>query len=485
MSSPVTHSEKGLIRVLGTVDILFVGFGAMIGFGWIRLTSGWIQDAGTLGAMLAFAAGGLVMVFVGLVYSELVAAIPLAGGEHNYLLRGMGPRTAIFGSWAITGGYISVVMFESVVVPDSVEYLFPGVSQIPLWSLGGEPVYLTWALIGTVTAVIMCVINIRGIRMASLVQTFVVSFLLLVGVFLVLGMVVGGEPRYAQPLFTGGGSGVMAVLVAVPFLFVGFDVIPQSAEEVKVPPRRIGRLVVVSVAMAIIWYLLIILGSGLAMPASDLADHDLVTADALTIMLGHPFWGKVVIAGGLAGIITSWNAFLIGASRLLFSMSRARMIPAAFGKLHPRFRTPYVAIIFISVLAAFAPFLGSGMVGWIVDAGSPAIVIAYFLVSLVFLILRRKEPDMPRPMRVGGKGTTGGVVIGAIAVVLTFLLFLLYLPVTPWSTVPAWPSWVMFGAWMLLGVYYLIRLPRGIKAGEGAEDELIAAARAKDAQQRR
>ncbi|MCQ6380049.1 amino acid permease, partial [Bacillus cereus] len=79
------------------------------------------------------------------------------------------------------------------------------------------------------------------------VQTFIVCFLLLVGLLLILGVVVGSEPSNAQPLFTGGTPGIIAVMVAVPFLFVGFDVIPQSAEEVKIPPRKIGRLVVVSV----------------------------------------------------------------------------------------------------------------------------------------------------------------------------------------------------------------------------------------------
>ena len=484
-SSGAGHSSssdgQGLAKVLGNTDILFVGFGAMIGFGWIVLTSGWIQDAGTLGAMLAFIIGGVVMIFVGLVYSELVSAMPFAGGEHNYLLRAMGPRTALFGSWAITGGYISVVMFEAVVIPETLLYWFPGLETIHLWNFAGSDVYLSWALIGTVTAGIMCWINVRGIRTASFVQTFIVSFLLLVGLLLIVGVFVGSEPSNAQPLFTGGASGIVAVMVAVPFLFVGFDVIPQSAEEAKVPPRKIGKLVVFSVLMAIAWYLLIIFTSSMAIPSADLPNHELVTADALSILLGHEFWGSVVIAGGVAGIITSWNAFLIGASRLMFSMARARMIPARFGKLHPRYRTPATAIIFISILAALAPFLGSGMVNWVVNAGSPAIIIAYFLVAVGFVVLRRQEPDMPRPFRVGGSGGTGGIILGSLAVVLTLGMFGIYLPLTPWSTDLGWPAWVMFALWMVIGIYFMIRLPRGIKAGEDAEQKLIAAAEKKDA----
>lgn len=484
LASPTAGTDssgsQGLAKVMGNIDILFVGFGAMIGFGWIVLTSGWIQDAGTLGAMLAFTIGGIVMIFVGLVYSELVSAMPLAGGEHNYLLRAMGPKVALFGSWAITGGYITVIMFEAVVIPETLMYWFPNLEKIFLWNFAGFDVYLSWALIGTVTAVIMGWINVRGIRTASMVQTFIVSFLLVVGVLLIVGVFVGGDTSNAQPLFTGGASGIVAVMIAVPFLFVGFDVIPQSAEEANIPPRKIGRLVVFSVLMAMAWYLLIIFTSAMAIPSADLPNHDLVTADALSILLGHEFWGTVVIAGGVAGILTSWNAFLIGASRLMFSMARARMIPAMFGKLHPKYRTPANAIIVISILAGLAPFLGSGMVNWMVNAGSPAIVITYFLVSIGFLVLRRRDPSMPRPFRVGGKKDTGGIIIGALAVLLTLGMFAMYLPLTPWSTDLGWPAWVMFAMWMGLGIYYMLRLPRGIKAGPDAEDELIAAVEAKE-----
>jgi len=83
------------------------------------------------------------------------------------------------------------------------------------------------------------------------------------------------------------------------------------------------------------------------------------------------------------------------------------MLPAWFGKLHPKFRTPVNALLFIGGLSFIAPFLGEAMLGWLVDSGSPSIVIAYLLVSVVFVILRRREPLMDRPLRVGGKGNGG------------------------------------------------------------------------------
>src|SRR5699024_3493079 len=178
MSQSQTGTDKGpgFVRTLGTFDALFIGFGAMIGFGWVVLTGDWLTGAGTLGAILAFVIGGIIMCFVGTVYSEMVAAMPHAGGEHNYLIRALGPRISLFGSWAITGGYISVVMFEAVAAPQTALYLFPELEKVKLWTIADSDVYLTWALVGTVSAIVIAFINVRGVRLASLVQTFVVSF---------------------------------------------------------------------------------------------------------------------------------------------------------------------------------------------------------------------------------------------------------------------------------------------------------------------
>ena len=147
------HGSERFKRSLGRIEIFFIGFGAMIGFGWITSTSTWLNDAGMLGAAIAFVIGGAIMGLVGLVYAELVAAMPLAGGEHNYLMRGFGPRPAFIGSWGIIGGYISVAAFEAVAIPRTVAYIVPDVYSIPLWSVADSQVYLVWALIGTTTSI--------------------------------------------------------------------------------------------------------------------------------------------------------------------------------------------------------------------------------------------------------------------------------------------------------------------------------------------
>ncbi|SEH54293.1 Amino acid transporter [Mycolicibacterium rutilum] len=464
--------DTSLLKVLGNWDVLALGFGAMIGFGWVVLTGDWIGSAGTLGAVLAMTAGGVIMAMVGLTYAELTAAIPKAGGEHNFLLRGMGPRWSFIGSWGIVGGYVTIVAFEAVALPRTALYLFPGLNQVRLWDVAGSEVYLTWALVGAIAAVVITTINILGVKMASVAQTFVVVLLLVIALMLVVGSFTGGSTENMQPFVTGGTAGFFAVLVVVPFLFVGFDVIPQSAEEVNVPARQVGRLVVIAVILATIFYLITIVATASSMPAGELAEMDIATADAFGVLFGNDFMAKVLIAGGIAGILTSWNSLLLGASRLMYSMARSGMLPAWFGKLHPRFRTPINALLFIGGLSVLAPFLGEAMLGWLVDSGSPSIVVAYLLVSIVFLILRRREPQMDRPLRVGGRGKAG-LVIGGAAVVLCVGLLSLYLPGMPAFLDPQ--PWILFGAWWLLGVVFLLRIPAGIEPGEDAEHRLLDA----------
>ncbi|WP_146341300.1 APC family permease [Nesterenkonia sp. NBAIMH1] len=465
------RADRLFRKTLGKYELFFLGFGSMIGFGWITLTGGWIQDAGVGGAVAAFLIGGAIMALVGLVYAELAAAMPFAGGEHNYLLRGMGPRLALLGSWGIIGGYVTVSMFQSVAVPRSATYLFPDLAQIPMYTIAGTEVYLTWALLGAGTSVLLTFLNIRGIRQSSLLQSSAVIFLLVVAVVMLFASFFGGEPEYIEPMFTGGGAGIIAVLVVVPFLFVGFDVIPQSAEEANLAPRKMGQLIVVSVVAATVFYIVIVSTTALGAPADELGRFDLATGDAMAYMLGHEFWGQLVIAGGLAGVITSWNAFLVGASRLLWALSNAGMVPAWFGRMHPKHGTPVNALLFLGGLTTIAPFFGLAMLDWAVDATGPAVVITFLMVSITFVILRRREPSMDRPLRVGGRKL--GMAVGVVAVISTAVMLALYLPGLP--AFLTLEPWIIFLAWWTLGIIFALRLPGGIKGGADAERRLLEA----------
>lgn len=463
----------GFLKVLGRGDVLALAFGAMIGFGWIVLTSDFISEAGPLGAALAMAGGGLIVCMVGLTYAELVSAMPHAGGEHNYALRALGGRGAFVASWALVLGYASVAAFEAVALPQTVLHLFPDMLAGHLWTVADYDVHASWVAVGVVSAVGITALNYRGIRPASVFQTIAVLFLLASGAALLLGSLTGGSTGNMRPLIAGGMEGFFTVLVAVPFLFVGFDVIPQSAAEIKLPYRQMGKLLVVSVLCATVWYVMIMLTVGSGLSASALADSELASADAMAAVWNSEAMGDVLVIGGIAGILTSWNAFLIGGSRLLYAMARSRMVPGWFGRVHPRFRTPGNAVLFIGGLSVLAPLFGEPMLVWLVDAGGINIVIAYTVVVMCFLMLRRREPAMDRPFR-----TPGGVASGVVALILSLGLATLYLPGMPAALI--WPAeWAIVGGWWLVGAVFLWRLPR-VAAGEDAEQRLIEAVAARD-----
>jgi amino acid transporter len=461
-------SGAGFTRVLGRWDVFAVAFGAMIGFGWIVLTGGFLQDAGTLGAALAFVIGGVVMALVGLTYAELVSAMPTAGGEHNYVLRGLGSRAAFVASWSLVLGYVSVVAFEAVALPQTLLFLFPDMLSVQLWTVADYEVHASWVGVGVLGAVVITWLNYRGVRPAAVFQGAAVLFLLAVAALLVVGAFVGGSGEDLQPLFSGGAGGLVAVLVAVPFLFVGFDVIPQSAEEINLPFRQIGKLVVVSVGAATAFYVLVMLTVGSSLPKGVLAESDLAAADGMAALWGSDVFGDILVLGGVAGILTSWNGFLIGASRLLYAMATSGMVPAWFGRVHPSYRTPSNAILFVGGLSVLAPLFGEQMLVWLVDAGGLTIVVAFLLVASSFLALRRREPDMERPFRV-----SGGPVVGVLAALLTLGLGVLYLPGMPAALI--WPyEWLILGAWWAVGLVLVLRLPR-VPPGPEAERQLVSA----------
>ena len=464
----MADSRTGFVRILGRGDVLALAFGAMIGFGWIVLTGDFISAAGTGGAALAFVIGGVIMALVGLTYAELVSAMPHAGGEHHYAMRAIGPKGAFAASWAMVLGYVSVVAFEAVAVPQTLVYLFPGMEAGYLWTIAEYDVHASLVAVGLATAVVMTAINYVGIRPASVFQGIAVIFLLVAGAVMVTGSLTGGSTENMQPFLTGGVPGVFTVLVAVPFLFVGFDVIPQSASEIKLPYRVVGALLVISVFCATAWYVMIMLTAGSGLSAAELAGSELASADAMAALWDSATMGNLLVLGGVAGLLTSWNAFLIGGSRLIYAMARSRMLPAWFGHLHPRFRTPGNAVLFVGLLSAAAPFFGRPMLVWLVDAGGLNIVIAFVLVVVSFLVLRRREPAMERPFTV-----RAGVPVGWAALILSLGLLALYLPGMPAAL--AWPhEWVMVGVWWLVGAVLLWRLPR-IAPGPDAEQHLIAA----------
>ena len=447
-------------KVFSAWDILVIAFGAMIGWGWVVSTGDWIGRGGVLGAVLGFAIGGVMIFFVGLTYAELTAAMPQCGGEHVFSYKAMGPVGSFICTWAIVLGYVSVVCFEACALPTIITYIYPKFLKGYLYTVAGFDIYASWLVVAMIVAFFITFINIKGAKTAATLQTILTAIIGGVGILLIVASVVSGDSSNLTPqLFAGNTGGtifktVLSVAVMTPFFFIGFDVIPQAAEEINVPLKKIGKIMILSIVLAVAFYALIILGVGYVMGPSDIvksqAGSGLVTADAMAKAFHSSIMSKVLIVGGMCGIITSWNSFLIGGSRAMYSMAESYMIPRTFRKLHETHKTPVNALYLIGGLSILAPLFGRKMLVWIVDAGNFGCCLAYCMVSLSFIILRKKAPEMARPYKVKHYK-----IVGVLAVLMSgFMVAMYIIPGSGSNLVPQ--EWAMAGGWSVLGIIFFI-----------------------------
>lgn len=456
-------------KVLGAKDIFVIAFGAMIGWGWVINSGDWLTNAGVLGSIIAFIIGGTMVFFVGLTYAELTSAMPKCGGEHVFSYRAMGANGSFVCTWSIILGYVATAAFEAAAFPTVVRYIFgDGFMKGYMYSINGTPIYASYVAVGSVLAVLITYVNLRGVKTAAVLQRILTGIIGAAGLLLIAASAIRGDmSNITANLFATAGAsasgnqtsilgGILTVACMTPFLFIGFDVIPQAAEEIKVAYKKIGKIMLFSISVAVLWYLLIILAVSYVMPQSEIQysmENGLVTADAMGKAFGFDAMANVLIIAGMCGIITSWNSFLLGGSRALYSMGESNMLPKVFGKLHPTYKTPTAAILLVGAACVVAPFFGKPVLIWLVDAASFGCCVAYMFVSLSFLILRKKEPDMARPYKV-----KHGTVVGIVAVILSGILSLLYIIPVPFaSSALTMPEWIVVGVWIGLGaIFYAV-----------------------------
>lgn len=463
-------------KVLSSWDILVIAFGAMIGWGWVVSSGNWITTGGAVGAAIGFAIGGIMVFFVGLTYAELTAAMPQCGGEHVFSYRAMGPIGSFICTWAIVLGYVSVACFEACALPTIVTYIYPDFLKGYMYTVAGFDIYASWLIVAVVVALLITYVNIRGVKTAAILQTILTVIIGAVGILLVVASAFSGDASNLQEqAFVTSGSAlhnVLKVALITPFFFIGFDVIPQAAEEIDVDLKKIGRLLILSVLLAVVFYALVILAVGYVMSNSDIASSmntsGLVTADAMGKAFNSTTMAKVLIIGGMCGIVTSWNSFLMGGSRAMYSMAESYMIPKFFAKLHPKFKTPVNALYLVGFLTILAPFFGRQMLVWLSDAGNFGCCMAYCMVAISFIILRKKEPDMARPYKVKNYK-----LVGVIAVLMSGCMVACYIIPGSGATL-AWQEWVMAGGWVVLGVVFFVICKVRYKEKFGSLVEIIS-----------
>ena len=449
------HTERpGLRKEIGKVGFFCLAFGAMIGVGWVTAMGPWLRTAGPLGAAIAFVLGGVLLLFIGFCYAEVTAMLPVSGGEVAYAYKAFGKKHSFLVGWSLSFGYLSVSAFEAISVGKILSYLFPEIDRWPLYTINGDVIYITHLLLAFLFVSIITYVNYVGVQNSMRFQIYLtVIFLVIVSSVVALGFAKGSIDNL-QPLFVGSSSpeimaGIIGVFATVPFWLVGFDTIPQGAEEAKdtVSPRTIGILILISIVAAVLFYILLIYSTSMISSRAALQETDLYTAKAFEQAFQSKLLVNGILIAILIGLLTSWNGFFLAGSRVLFAMGRGRIIAPAFGESHGRFKTPHNAVLFCGFITLCSSLLGRGAMIAFVDVGSLCIAAAFLGVSFSYLKLKKSFPEQHRPYR-----APGGVWTGYIAAAGSFLILLaITLPGSPAAL--KWPlEWAILFTLCVLGV---------------------------------
>jgi amino acid transporter len=209
-------------------------------------------------------------------------------------------------------------------------------------------------------------------------------------------------------------------------------------------------VLVVSIVAAIAWYIFIIIGFALSAPVDFRQQLPVPIADSAALAFQSPVMAKVMIVGGICGIVTCWNGFIVGASRIIFAMGRAKMLPSFFGWVHPKYQTPVFSIVFVGFICCCSPLLGENALIWLIDTAAFGTVIVYLLVSVSFLRIRQKEPELTRRYNI-----KRGRAVGMLAMIISAFFLFWYTPISPIA--PRWPyEWGLVLAWIFIGIVLLI-----------------------------
>jgi len=417
----------------------------------------WLGLAGPLGTIIGMTLGAVMMLIIGLCYAELATTLPVAGGEVVYAYAVSGPRLAFTIGWYLSLIYIAVCTFEAISLAWLLEVLIPGIKGPVLYTIYGKELSLGSAAIGVGATILLAFINYRGTHLAARFQDILTYLLLLAAVLFAIASFTKGDLANAQPLFRMYGdqivwSGVLWVFVTTPFWYSGFQIIPQMMEErsKSTSLSLVGYIILLAIVMAAIFYVLVILASSVVTPWQTLLDKELPVAEALEMAFDNPILPKLVLIAGIIGILTTWNAVMMIASRLLLVLGRARMLPSITAQIHPDYGSPSTSLLAVAVISGLAVFLGRDALIPIVNIGATCFAFAFVVSCWGVIKLRREKPLANRPYRVPGGSATAGIGLVIASLVLVYTLY------EPFASsqyrVPL--EWLILTAWGVLGALF-------------------------------
>ena len=445
--SPIHPHQHKLVRSLGLLDVVMIGIAGMIGGSIFVLTGPAIGLAGS-SVILAFILNAIITLFTAMGYAELGSAMPEAGGGYLWVREGLRRPNAFISGWMawlahIIAGSLYAVGFGSFLVS-----LLQMTNILPLESLFG--IIPLDKLTAVAVVVAFTFINIKGASETGRVGTIitVVQLVAIVSIIIAGLWAMSSHPNDWQSNFSDfipmGLAGLVAAMGLTFIAFEGYEIIVQTGEEVKNPKRNIPRAIFISLALVVIMYCLIAFVSiGAIFP--DIPSWQFIGLHGeLGIMKAAesfmPYGAFIVLVGGLVSTLAALNATTFSSARVAFAMGRHYNLPHKLSAIHPRFKTPYVAVILSSIIMAVMAY--ALPLEDIAHASAVIFLLLFTQVNLAVISIRKMYGDK---LDYGYK-TPFFPYVSIIGIVLMVGLAVYLLITAPFS-------WAITGLWVLVGFF--------------------------------
>ena len=451
-----SDSEKGLKRTLSSKALVALGIGAIIGAGLFSLTGIAAAENAGPAVTLSFVLAAVGCAFAGLCYAEFASMIPVAGSAYTYSYATMGEFMAWIIGWDLVLEYalgaatvgVSWSRYFLELLNKFGLHLPPNLICSPWETLKlSDGTVIEGGIINLPAVVIVSLLSlllIRGTKESASLNNFLVILKVSVVIlFIVLGWGFINEANYTPyiPENTGtfghfGWSGIAQGAATVFFAFIGFDAVSTAAQEAKNPQKGMPIGILGSLVVCTILYVLFAHVMTGLVPYHQFAGDAKPAATAFAVT-GYDFLQNGLIIAILAGYTSVMLVMLMGQSRVFYTMSRDGLLPPFFGELHSKFRTPWKTNLFFLVFVSlFAGFVPVSDLGHMVSIGT---LLAFVLVCIGILVMRKKMPDVPRAFK------TPFVPFVPIAGIVVCLVLMYSLPLE---------SWMRLVVWMGLGVVF-------------------------------
>ncbi len=428
-----------LARKLRLTEYFTLGFGVMVGVGWLVVMDDWLARGGPMGGVLGFAIGGALLLPVGWVYGQWVMRLPDASGEVAYTAE-VFPRSVSFATgWMMLLAYFIVCPWEAVAVGKIAAYIFPQLDRMEMYRIAGQPVFLPRVAIGAALTLLLAWVNYRGIRLSATFLNWTTAGVL--GLFALLAAfgAAKGTPANVSPLFSHTPLvSTLLVMQIVPYFMTGFESVGKCAEEAH--PEFRAKHYFRAIAMAILagaaFYVLAIAAVAYVAPWESLRGERFATAVAFERAFGARWVVQLILVIALLGLAKCFNANFVASSRLLFALGRRGMVAPRLGYVHPQNQTPSVSVAWIAAGTLAGLLLGDAILIPVSEVGSVACAVGWFAACASLLAVRKDG-------KARSIATAGA--LAALAMVLMKVL-----PGVPGHFTGQ--EWVAMGMWAGLGI---------------------------------